>query len=125
MAMSDDLITSHPSRAARRRPRDERARRFKRDLIKVAPHLDDPMYGPLIHSFARISILTLDACDYLRLNGIVGADGELRPSCDVVQRLINSQLRLANALGLSPAARQALAKVRGDDTFAAAMAGEE
>ena len=123
--MPDSLpTTSQPrSRVALRRQRDQRIRRFRRQLLAVAPHLNDPKFGPLLHSFARISILGLDACDYLRLGGIVGDDGELRSSVDVVQRLVNSQLKLANALGLTPFALAKLKPTPPDD-LAAALAGD-
>jgi hypothetical protein len=114
--MSDGLaivIQSTKRFAARRLPRDQRVRRFKRQLLAVAPHLDDPKFGPLIQSFARISILGLDAYEVLRQRGIVGDDGNFRPGLDVIQRLITSQLRLANALGLSPLA---LSKLKSPDT---------
>jgi hypothetical protein len=119
--MSDDLITPHPSRAARRRPRDERVRRFKRELLKVAPHLNDPIYGPLLHSFARISILSLDAYEYLRQHGLIGDDGELRRSVHTAQLLVHSQLKLATALGLAPLALAKL-KTAPTDDLASALA---
>lgn len=102
-----------------RAKRDQRVRRFRRQLLEVAPHLDDPKFAPLLHSFARISLLALDAYDFLRIKGIVGEDGELRPSVDVVQRVVNSQLKLASALGLTPVALSKLKKSRADDHFAA------
>jgi hypothetical protein len=125
--MLDSLpITPQPRGrvALRRQPRDQRVRRFKRQLLQVAPHLDDAKFGPLLHSFARISLLGLDAYEHLRLSGIVGRDGELRPSVDVIQRLITSQLRLANALGLSPLALGKLKGALPDDLAAALASGK-
>jgi hypothetical protein len=113
--MPDSLPTTSQPRsrvAVRRQPRDQRVRRFKRQLLEVAPHLNDPKFGPLLHSFARISLLSLDSYEYLRANGLVGSDGELRSSVDVVQRLATSSLRLATALGLTPLA---LGKLKSPD----------
>jgi hypothetical protein len=48
-------------------------------------------------------LLELDAYELLREHGLVGTDGELRSSVTVVLQLASTQLKLANALGLSPA----------------------
>lgn len=125
--MSDNLpIATQPrSRVAiRRQPRDQRVRRFKRQLLEVAPHLNDPKFGPLLHSFARISLLSLDSYEYLRANGLVGSDGELRHSVDVAQRLATTSLRLATALGLTPLALVKLKPGDPDDLAAALASGK-
>jgi hypothetical protein len=123
--MSDSLPIATPPRTRvakkKKRPRDERVRRFKRDLLKVAPHLDNPALGPLIQIFAQSALLSLDSYEFLRAKGIVGDDGELRHSVHTVQLLFNTQLKLANALGLTPASLQAL-KTAPPDDLAAAMA---
>jgi hypothetical protein len=119
--MTDQLTATQPrSRAVTRRVarRDQRVRRFKRQLLQVAPNLDDARFGPMIHAFARLSILSLDAYEHLRLKGIVNANGELRSSVDVVQRLVNAQLKLANALGLTPLALGKLKPGAPDDLAA-------
>jgi len=61
----------------------------------------------------------LDAYEFLRERGLVGEDGELRKSVDTVQRLITAQLKLANALGLAPAALGKLRHERPIDLAAA------
>jgi hypothetical protein len=96
-------IAPNNRHAGRRRPRDQRVKRFRRQMIIVAPHLDDPKYAPLIASFARISILALDSYEFLRERGLTNESGELRSSVEVVSRLFSNQLKLATALGLSPA----------------------
>jgi hypothetical protein len=97
-------IATQPKRVAqgRRLPIDQRVRRFKRKLLQVAPHLCEPRYGPMIHTFASVSILQRDACEYLRLKGLVNDQGELRGSVGTVNTLCNTMLKLANALGLTP-----------------------
>jgi len=100
---------NRPSR--RRRARDQRVKRFRRAVLVAAPELDDPRFAPLVASFSRISILGLDAYEFLRANGIMSEEGELRSSVDTVNRLIGAQLKLANALGLAPAA---LGKLRNE-----------
>lgn len=121
--MIDELtapLARVPRRAAKVK-RDGRVRRFRRQLAMVAPHLDDPRFGPLLGTFARISILALDAYENLRERGIVADDGELRSSVDVVQRLAGAQLKFARELGLTPSAVGKLCNERPID-LAAAMA---
>jgi hypothetical protein len=91
-------------------------------MLAVAPHLNDARFAPLVSSFARITLLGLDSYEFLREKGLVGENGELRSSVDAVQRLIGTQLKLANALGLSPAV---LGKLRNEKPadLAAALAG--
>jgi hypothetical protein len=90
-----DLPDKQRSRALVRRKRDQRVRRACRQVLVVAPHLDDAKYRPLIQSFARISILGSDAFELLRERGLVNDDGELRSSVDVFQRLVNTQMKFA------------------------------
>lgn len=90
-------------------------------MLTVAPHLNDAKFQPLVNSFARITLLGLDSYEFLRERGLVGENRELRSSVDAVQRLIGVQLKLANALGLSPAV---LRKIRNEKPadLAAALA---
>jgi hypothetical protein len=91
-------------------------------MLAVAPHLNDAKFAPLVASFARITLLGQDAYEFLREKGLVNDQGELRSSVDAVQRLIGTQLKLANSLGLSPAV---LGKIRNEKPadLAAALAG--
>jgi phage terminase small subunit len=106
-----DLPAKPTSRAAVARKRDQRLRRFRRQLLVVAPNLDDSRFAPLIAAFGRATLLAGDAYEFLREHGLVNADGELRASVDVVQRLFTTQLKLARELGLTPAA---LGKLRNE-----------
>jgi hypothetical protein len=119
--MSDQVPA--PSRRARKR--DQRVRRACRQIVVVAPHLDDPKYRPLVQAFARISLLNIDAFEHLREKGLVNAEGELRSSVDTFQRLVNTQLKLAEKLGLTPSALGKLSKARPVDLAAAMSAHEE
>lgn len=113
----DNQITPRPpssrksSPARRKKKRDDQVARLVRRVRKFSPALDDPRYGPLLASFARISLLALDSYEFLRTNGIGGENGEIRSSVETVNRLIGGQLKLATALGLTPAS---LAKVRNE-----------
>ncbi len=98
-----------PTRAERRR--DQRVRRKKQQMLVVAPHLDDAKFKPLLESFAQVTLLKGDCYEFLRKHGLVNEQGELRSSVDTVQRLMGLQLKLANALGLSPAV---LGKIRNE-----------
>ena len=97
-----EIASNRPAR--RRRARDQRVKRLARQTIITCPHLDEPKYRPLVASFARISILALDSYEFLRERGLTNESGELRSSVEVVSRLFSNQLKLATALGLSPAA---------------------
>jgi len=88
----------------RRRYRDQRVKRLRRKVVADQPALRAAKFCALVNSFAQITLLELDAYEFLREHGVAGPDGELRSSVIVVQRLISTQLELANALGLSPAA---------------------
>ncbi|MBF6570423.1 MAG: hypothetical protein IVW54_16275 [Candidatus Binataceae bacterium] len=104
--------TRHPiSRYSLSRKRDQRLRRFRRQLLAVAPHLDDPKFAPLLNSFGRISLLALDGYETLREGGLLNEDGELRSSVDTFQRLVGQQLKLGRELGLTPTA---LNKIRNE-----------
>jgi hypothetical protein len=109
--VEDHLPAKPTSRAAVARKRDQRLRRFRRQLLVVAPNLDDSRFTPLIAAFGRATLLAGDAYEFLREHGLVNADGELRASVDVVQRLFTTQLKLARELGLTPAA---LGKLRNE-----------
>ena len=113
----DNEITPRPrsswesSPARRKKKRDDQVARLVRRVRKFSPALEDPRYGPLLASFARISLLALESYEFLRANGIAGENGELRSSVETVNRLVAGQLRLAAALGLSPAS---LGKIKGE-----------
>ena len=123
--MMETTTAIEPSkpRSARRRSRDQRTRRIARQVVTVSPHLDDPRYRPLVASFAKQTVLVHDAFEFLRERGLVGENGELRNSLEVLNRLIAGQLRLATALNLSPAS---VGKLRGERPIdlAAAMSDE-
>jgi hypothetical protein len=120
-----DIITNlaPPSRVARLK-RDQRLRRFRRQLLAVAPNLDDPRFRPLLDSFGRISLLALDGYEFLRAHGLTNAEGELRASVDTFQRLAGQQLKLARELGLTPAALGKLKNERPIDLAAAIVDAE-
>lgn len=82
--------------------KDERTNRAARQIVSLAPHLNDPKFRPLIRSYAKISLVTADAAAFLRKRGIVGDDGELRRSVDTFTRLVITQMKLAEKLGLTP-----------------------
>jgi len=94
-------------------------------MRRIASHLDEAKFAPLLDSFARVTLLAHDAFDFLRENGIVGENGELRSSVDTLQRLVGQQLKLATALGLSPAAMGKLRNEKPTDLAAALAQAEE
>jgi hypothetical protein len=103
------------------RKRDQQVRRFAARLRSLAPHMDHPVFAPLLAAFARVSIVLERGYAFLRDQDLVGADGELRPSVDAVRRLAETQVRLARELGLTPLTLRALSQERPLD-LAAEMA---
>jgi hypothetical protein len=87
-------------------------------MQKLAPHLDSPVFAPLLQSFCRITLMLRDCYERLRLNDPIGPDGEIRPSVDTLRRLMQTQSQLATALGLTPATLAALTKEKPIDLAA-------
>jgi len=88
-------------------------RRAANQLITQAPHLDNPIYRPLINSYIRTCML-LERC-YVVLGtdaALLDEDGELRPSIDTCRRLAESAAKLAKALCISPETFKAMTKER-------------
>jgi hypothetical protein len=106
------------------RKRDEQQRRFCRRLRTLAPHLDDPAFAPMIQSYAKVSLLLARGYESIRAGEIVGTDGELRASVDVVRRLAETSARLAKELGLTPSTLRTLSREKTIDLLGA-MAGED
>ncbi len=102
--------------------RDQRLRRIVRSARSLAPHLDNPIFTPVLQSFGRVSLLLQDSYEKLRNGDLLGDDGELRPSINTVRALAETQMRLARELGLTPLSLRALARERRVD-LAAALAG--
>ncbi len=98
------------SRVAVRRHRDEQIRRGVRKARRLAPHLDNPVFLPLLQSFCCISLLLERGYQSLRDRSLLDDEGELCASIDVVRRLAETQTRLAEKLGLTPATLRAMGK---------------
>ncbi len=108
-----DCLPARPrpeSRMAVRRHRDEQIRRGVCKARRLAPHLENPIFLPLLQSFCRISLLLERGYQSLRDGSLLDQDGELRGSVDTVRRLAETQTRLAEKLGLTPATLRAMAK---------------
>jgi hypothetical protein len=123
---SNDLVASPPAQkpiVARRPraklPRCQRKRGAERRIVKIHPHAKN---FPLeLDALARVSVVFRDVYDFLRVAGIVGPNGEIRSSVDTLRRLADTQLRLAEKLGLTPVG---LSKLKQEpDDLAAALAG--
>jgi hypothetical protein len=110
---------SVPQVVLRARPRDQRLRRIVRRARTLAPHLDNPVFMPILQSFGRISLLLLDSYAKLQDGALIGEDGELRPSVDSIRRLAETQARLARELGLTPATLRVLGREKRVDLAAA------
>ncbi len=90
--------------------RDEQVRRYVRCVRDLVPHLENPVYAPMLQSFARISLLLERGYSHLREGSLLNKDGELRPGIDTIRRLAETQSRLARELGLTPATLRSLAR---------------
>lgn len=100
-----------PNAAMIRKRRDHRIMTFRADLIRTAPHLDDPKFRAVLNAFAKVTILAGDSYEFLKQRGITGDDGELRSSIDKVSRLLSLSLKYARALNLTPDAPAAVKPV--------------
>jgi hypothetical protein len=110
--------SSVPQRRAKRR-KDQRVRAVARQVRRTAPHLDNQAFAPLLQGFARVSILLTDAYEKIRDQELLGPDGELRPSIETIRRLVDTQSRLGEKLGLTPATLRALGSEKKADLAAA------
>ena len=119
MTELNNLPTPPRSRGVARRQRDQRLRRIVRQCRGLAPHLDNRAFGPVLQSFGRVSLLLADAYEKIRGQDLLGEDGELRPSIDQIRRLADTQAKLAEKLGLTPATLRALGKERRVDLVGA------
>ena len=86
--------------------------RLKRQLLRVSPGLDDPKFAPVVTSYVKVTLLASNAYEFLRSNDIAGANGELRASLTTFRQLVETQFKLATALGLTPASAAPLADRR-------------
>lgn len=121
--MPDDIspiTTPVPrSRGLARRQRDQRLRRIVRQARRLAPHLDDRAFGPVLQSFGRISLLLADSYEKIRNQELLDDHGELRSSVDTIRRLADTQAKLAEKLGLTPATLRTFTREKAADLAAA------
>ena len=115
----NDLTTERPPLTRRRRNRDLRVKRLRKQIIADAPHLDDIRLAPLVNAYAKVAILASDSYKFIKERGIGGADGELRRSVETVSRLFAGQLKMATALGLTPAGLREIRDEKAVDLAAA------
>jgi len=106
-----------PRRIAKAK-RDQRLRRITRELRRLAPHLDDQAFAPILQGFARVSVLLADSYEKVRQMDLIGEDGELRPSIETIRRLVDTQSKLAERLGLTPSTLKAMRKEKKADIVA-------
>ena len=111
-AKASPALPSPVSTRLAKRKKDQRIRAVARHVKSTAPHLDDPAFAPLVQGFARISILLADSYEKIRDQNLIGEDGELRPSIETIRRLVDTQSKLAEKLGLTPATLKALRKAK-------------
>lgn len=81
-------------------------------ILRAAPHLDDPKFRPLLRSFAQITILIEKSYGaVMKFPSLVSeTTGELRGSLQTLGQLISHQRRLLADLGLTPATVAQVAK---------------
>ena len=79
------------------------------EVIGLAPHLASPLFRPLLHSFCSVTRLVHKASAKVEQMDMLDVDGELRRSYDTLMRMVLTQSRLANELGLTPRSLRELA----------------
>jgi len=105
------------------RLRDQRVRRLLRRLKTAMPWLE-PADEPVARAWCELEVLSQRCYADLRDRGLLNAEGEARRLLDDYRKLRNTQLSLASALGMTPAARIAIkaGSRKADFDLAAAMA---
>lgn len=113
--MSDNTTSSGiapvRSRSLVRRQRDQQVRRAIRSLRRLAGHLEDQRYLPLLRSYCEVSLLIERAYAELRDKPLINPETqEIRSSVDTLRRLVDTQRAAARDLGLAPSVASAMAK---------------
>ena len=80
------------------------------EVIGLAPHLASPLFRPLLHSFCSVTRLIHKVGAKVEQMDMCDQDGELRRSYDTLMRMMLTQSRLANELGLTPRSLRELAQ---------------
>jgi hypothetical protein len=103
-------VPRRPNYAVRKR--DEQIRRLSRKMRQLAPHLDDPRYGPALRAFS-MSYLLLERA-YRRVKQIpdeaIVRDGAVVPAIETVTRMAGKVMGQAASLGLTPSSAASIAK---------------
>ena len=93
-------------------------RRATARLIEQAPHLNNPVYKPLISAYVRTCMLLERSYSVLGSDAALTNDkGELRESIDTVRRLAESAAKLAKALCISPETMRLMRNERQAETL--------
>jgi hypothetical protein len=101
--------------------RDEKTRRLVRRMRNVMPWLEESDI-PSCRAWAQLEILADQAFSVLRAMGLVNGQGEPRRLLTDYRQIRTAQLGFGNALGMTPAARQALKTSRDGAAFDLAAA---
>jgi len=96
--------------------RDEKTRRLVRRMRNVMPWLEESDI-PSCRAWAQLEILADQAFSVLRAMGLVNGQGEPRRLLTDYRQIRTAQLGFANALGMTPSARQALKTSRDGAAF--------
>jgi hypothetical protein len=105
-----------PSKAVRRR--DRRVRYLAARLRTLAPHTQDPLFQPLVHSYCRLGIMITDMFERLRHREMVNDDGSVIGLVAEIRNTAAVQSRLAQALNLTPATLREIAREKQVDVTA-------
>jgi phage terminase small subunit len=94
--------------------------------LKLAMPWLEPADEPVARAWCELEVLSQRCYADLRDRGLLNAEGEARRLLDDYRKLRNTQLSLASALGMTPAARIAIkaGSRKADFDLAAAMAVE-
>jgi hypothetical protein len=95
--------------------------RITRDVLAAAPWIARSDLS-MVRRYAEMQILIQSLYYELHVHGILLRNREPRTIVDTYRRMVQTQARLADSLGLSPLARKQLAQAAQGDDLAAAMA---
>jgi phage terminase small subunit len=95
--------------------------RITRDCLAAAPWIARSDLS-MVRRYAEMQILIQALYYEIHMHGILLKNREPRLILDTYRRMVQTQARLADSLGLSPLARKQLAQAAQGDDLAAAMA---
>lgn len=99
--------------------KNQRVRRQVRDVQRLVPHLNNPIFRRQLGNLGLTSVLIQDSYEEIRRRGLINPEtGELRASIDTIRKLVDSYAKQARELGITPSTLKALGHEKSVDIAA-------